>query len=55
MRGEQRRWNIPKYIFPNFSYDLVTGNLKLKLGTFQEELFHLELGWNIPNSVIREL
>ena len=41
--------------FSNFSYYLVTGNLKLNLGASQEELFCLEPGWNTGNSVIREL
>ena len=52
MRGER----VKDETFRNaLSYYLITSNLKLKLGAGQEELFYLEFGWNIPNSVVREL
>ena len=54
-RWTRKKWNIPKCFFPSLSYYLVTGNFKFESGACQEESFHLELGWNIPNSVIREL
>ena len=52
MRGELAKDETFPNAFPNFSYYLVTGNLKLKLGACQKELFHLELGLNISNSFI---
>ena len=39
-------------LFPELQHFLVTVILNLKLGASQEELFHLELGRNISNSVI---
>ena len=45
MRGERAKDETFRNVFfPNFSYYLVTANLKLKLGPCQEEIFHLELG-----------
>ena len=37
------------------NYYPVTGNLKLKGGACQEDLLHLELRWNIPNSPLIEM
>ena len=39
-------------LFPELQHFLVTVILNLKLEASQEELFHLELGRNISNSVI---
>ena len=43
MKGKARKMKHSEMLFPNFSYYLVTGNHKPKLGACEEELFHLEL------------